>query len=160
MSFVSDFSLLPTEYIGIPEWKYKKATWSYDIDPEVHKLFDRTNTEPIHYTRTTLHGQLTQTCKISFHGENIIVEPGDGYNFLVRRDDIKNRINNKEIDNINIPHEMLCKICMVNKMNYAVKECYHVSMCSDCATYIYANKKECPICRIKMKEVPIKLFFS
>ena len=158
MSFKSDFSLFPIKHLGKAGWTYKPATWPSDVDPEVHNLFDGKSTDSIYYTRITIHKIRTQYCEISKQGNDIIVKPGDGYNFLVRKDSVNNK--QIEIDDSSIPHDIKCVICLMNKRTHAVKECGHVVMCVLCAKQQYETNGECPICRTKMDEFPIKLFFS
>lgn len=158
MSFISDFSLFPIQKIGKPNWFYRKATWPSNVDPEVHDLFDNKNNDPIYYYRTTIHQPRTQYCKIYKQGTDIIVEPGEGYNYLVRRDSTNNK--EIEIDDSVVPHDIKCVICLSNKRTHAVKECGHVAMCIACAKQQYEMKGNCPICRVDMMEFPIKLFFA
>lgn len=158
---MSDFSLFPIKKLGKPGWEYRKATWPLEVDPEVHKIFDGKSDadKEVYYTRTTNHNVRTQYCKVSKVGDDIIVEPGDGYNFLVRRDSTKNR-EEEEIDDSVVPHDIICVICMTNKRTHAVKECGHVSMCHPCAKQQFEVNGECPICRVEMVDFPIKLFFA
>jgi hypothetical protein len=158
MSFKSDFSLFPIKKQGNPNWFFKKATWPEDIEPEVHNIFDGKTTDSVFYTRTTVHNPRTQYCEITKEGNDIWVKPGDGYNFLVRKDSDHNKVI--EQDDSNVPHEMLCVICFTSKRTHAVMECGHVSMCHSCSKLQYEANKECPICRTKMENFPIKLFFA
>lgn len=159
--FISDFSLFPIKKYGVPGWEYRKATWPEAVESCVHDIFDDINLEPIHYTRTTIYDKRIQYCKVSKQGNDVIMEPGDGYNFWVRRDTLLHKKEKEiKIDDSVVPHTMVCKICLTNKMTHAVKECGHVSMCAICANEIYKTQKECPICRTKMTSYPIKLFFA
>ena len=160
MSFVSDFSLFPIQKLGNPKWYFRKATWPDNVDPEVHNLIDGKSTDPIYYTRTTIHQPRTQYCKISKQANDIIVEPGEGYNYVVRKDSTNNKETEVEIDDTVIPHDIKCVICLTNKRTHAVKECGHVVMCIICAKQQYETNGECPICRAKMLQFPIKLFFA
>ena len=157
--FKSDFSLIAIHEINKPGCDYKKATWPEDVDYEVHDIFDGKSNGPIYYSRTTFGDKKTQYCKIEKNKKNeIVVLPGDGWNFMVRRDTTNNK--KTEDDDANVPHEMMCKICFDKKIIYAVKECGHASMCAVCAKEIYKTKAECPICKKKMINEPIKLFFA
>lgn len=160
MSFTSDFSLFPIKKWGNANFSYRKATWPKEVDPEIHKIVDNITTDPIYYTRTTFHNARTQYCKVSKQGSDVIVEPGDGYNFIVRRDSNNNKLKEEIVDDNAIPHEMMCVICMANKRTHAVIECGHVSMCYVCAKLQHDTNHDCPICRVEMKSFPIKLFFS
>ena len=158
MSFTSDFSLFPIKKQGIIGWSFRKAFWPKEIDPEVHDLFDGKTTESVFYTRTTIRNPRTQYCEVTKENDLIIMKPGDGYNFLVRKD---STINKKiEQDDSTIPHDMLCVICIAFKRTHAVKECGHVSMCHECSKAIYDTTKKCPICKVLIESPPIKLFFS
>lgn len=159
MSFKSDFSLFPIKKLGRPNWSYRIAEWPAEVDPEVHKLFDKITQEPVYYTRARNHDGLVQYCKVCIDdNNNIIMEPGDGYNFLVRRDSTANK--EPEVDDSVVPHDMLCKICMGNKSTHAILECGHVCMCIICAKKVYDEMKKCPICKTEMDEPPIKLYFA
>ncbi|QKF93638.1 RING finger protein [Fadolivirus algeromassiliense] len=159
MSFISDFSLFPVKKVGHPGWSYRKATWPGEVDPEVHKLIDKETTEPVYYTRAKIRDGTVQNCKVCIGANgNVIMEPGDGFNYLVRRDSTHNK--EPEIDDSVVPHDMLCKICLTNKSTHAVLECGHVSMCAICAKKVYDDIKACPICKTPMSDEPIKLFFA
>lgn len=158
MSFVSDFSLFPIKKQGNPNFEFRKATWPAEIDPEVHNIFDNKSIEPVFYTRTTIRNPRTQYCEVVKDGDNIMMKPGDGYDFLVKKDD--NRNKKIEQDDTIIPHDMICVICMTFKRTHAVKECGHVSMCHICSKELYDTTKQCPICKVQMNDYPIKLFFS
>ena len=154
---MSDFSLFPIKKLGRQGWEYRKATWPIEVDPEVHKIWDDSG-EEVHYTRVTNHKVRSQYCKVSKVNNEVIVEPGDGYNFLVRRDSTNNK--EVEIDDSVVSHDIICVICMTNKRTHAVKECGHVSMCQPCAKQQFETNGECPICRVEMVDFPIKLFFA
>ena len=167
-NFVSDFSLFPIKHLGQPGWEYRKATWPKEVDPEVHKIFDETDplinaNNIVHYTRITNHKARSQYCKVSKINNDVIMEPGDGYNFLVRKDSTNNKDEEEKeavIDDSVVPHDIICVICMTHKRTHAVPECGHVSMCSICAKTQFETNGECPICRVKMDDYPIKLFFA
>jgi len=159
MNFISDFSLFPIKHLGQQNWQYRKATWPPEVDNEVHKIINGKSDDPVYYNRTTIRDKRSQYCKISKQPNNdIVVDPGDGYLFLVRKDSTHNKED--EIDDSVIPHDMICVICLTNKRTHAVLECGHVSMCSVCAKQQYDTNQECPICRIPMSQLPIKLFFA
>lgn len=158
MNFTSDFSLFPIKHTGDPKWQYRKATWPKEVDNEVHKLMDNKSNEPIYYNRKTIHDNRDQHCKIYKDNDKIMVNPGDNYLFLVRRDSTNNK--EEDIDDSVVPHDIVCVICLTNKRTHAVLECGHVSMCVVCAKQQYDTNKECPICRTEMECQPIKLFFS
>lgn len=159
MSFKSDFSLFPIKKLGHAQWSYRIASWPSEVDAEVHKLFDKTTKEPVYYTRARNYDGKVQYCKVCLDDTgNIVVEPGDGYNFLVRRDSTNNK--EPEIDDSTVPHDMMCKICFANKSTHAVMECGHVAMCCICAKKVYDGLGQCPICKTDMEEPPIKLFFA
>jgi len=169
MNFISDFSLFPIKKLGNPKWEYRKATWPADVDPEVHNIVDASAADAknltVHYTRIANHNAKSQYCKVSKVGNDVIMEPGDGYNFLVRRDSTNNKKDDEEdkeavIDDSVVPHDMICIICMTHKRTHAVPECGHVSMCSVCAKQQFETNGECPICRVVMSDFPIKLFFA
>ncbi len=156
---MSDFSLFPTKKLGKPGWEYRKATWPDGIDEEVHKLMDKISTEPVYYNRKRNYDGKDQYCKVYVdENGNVLVNPGDDYTFLVRKDSE----NNKEpvVDNTEVPHDMLCKICFVNKSTHAVMECGHVAMCVLCAKRVYDDTHQCPICKTEMEGPPTKLFFA
>ena len=164
-NFTSDFSLFPVKKLGQPGWEFRKATWPKEVDPEVHRIFDETDPELIktnivHYTRVTNHKARSQYCKVSKVGLDVIMEPGDGYNFMVRKDSEINKEKEEVIDDSVVPHDMMCVICMSHKRTHAVPECGHVSMCSACAKQQFEINRECPICREEMIDFPIKLFFA
>jgi len=158
MSFKSDFSLFPIQKQGKLGWEFRIAKWAEEIDMEVHNIFDGKTTDSVFYTRTTLHNPRTQYCEIKKEGDQIMMKPGDGYNFIVRKDSEHNK--KEEQDDTVIPHDMLCVICIEHKRTHAIKECGHVSMCHACSKTIYDTTKKCPICKTIMTEAPIKLFFS
>jgi len=53
-----------------------------------------------------------------------------------------------------IPEELLCKVCMENKINTTIIPCGHACVCIEDSKKL----KECPMCRGEIKEI-IKLFF-
>lgn len=157
MNFVSDFSLFPIKQLGKPGWEYRKATWASDIDPLIHKLFD-SEINVVKYDRVKLRDGSLQHCKVEKnHDDEIIMYPGDGYNFLVRKDTTNNKL--VEQNNNDIPHDMLCLICMDNKRTHVIVPCMHLVCCSKCSNDIFNKLNECPICRGKFDSTPKKIFF-
>ena len=164
--FKSDFSLFPIKKLGRPGWEFRLATWPNQIDPEVHKLFDGQISDSITYIRKRNFDGKVQHCKIIKEkdedgDDQFILHPGDGYNFLVRRDST----NNKEpdvidVDNSSVPHDMLCLICLDNKKTHVILPCFHVVACVVCANELFkSSKKECPLCREPFGQPLKKLFF-
>ena len=71
----------------------------------------------------------------------------------------KNGSTNAELDreeeNEKIDKE--CVFCMEKDANAFSQECIHVVLCSDCAKALVAqNRKECPVCRVKIEKFYIK----
>ncbi len=88
----SDFSLFPINKIGKKFWEHRKATWPLDMEPTVHKLFDKKRAPPLNYLRRKGYDGQWQNCKIVKDDTyGLIVAPGNGYNFLIRRDTFCNR---------------------------------------------------------------------
>lgn len=158
-NFVSDFSLFPIKKLGRPGWEFRKATWPSIVDPEVHKLIDdNNNNHKIKYLRKKIRDGTLQQCIIIKEGDKVIMKPGDGWDFIIRKDSE----NNKEydIDNANIPHDIKCLICLDNKRTHMIPTCFHVVACAQCAFKLYQlDKKECPICRVEYNSPLQKLFF-
>ena len=161
-NFKSDFSLIPIIKEGKSGWKYRPATWPSEIDPKVHLLFDNISDDDIDYSRHKLRNDMLQHCKIVKEGNNIIMKPGDGFNYNIKRISKNNKLTNMDehIDNENIPHNMKCIICMTNKKTHAIIPCFHVVACSICASLLYDdNNKKCPLCNSPFNEPLKKLFF-
>jgi len=159
-SFKSDFSLFPIKKLGRPGWEYRLATWPKEVDSAMHKMFDGLTDEPIAYERTANYNGLHQYCKIVKRPDNkFYVEPGDGYDFIIQKNSVHNKIEDKdeEIDDNEIP-DMKCVVCFTNKKS-RVLSCGHVCLCGSCAKIIYDDTKKCPICKAEMKSMPMKLFF-
>lgn len=69
-----------------------------------------------------------------------------GYTYAELNREEKNEIIDKE-----------CVICMDKDANTFSQECTHVVLCWDCATALIAqNRKECPLCRVKIEHFCIK----
>lgn len=164
--FKSDFSLFPIKKLGRPGWEFRIATWPSQIDPEVHKLFDGKTNGPINYIRKRNFDGQVQNCRVIKQKDDdgddeFLMEPGDGYNFLIRRDSFNNREPDiVDVDNSSVPHEILCLICQDNKKTHVVLPCFHVVSCAICAKKLFeSSKKECPLCREPFHEPLKKLFF-
>lgn len=159
-NFKSDFSLFPIKRLDVPGWEYRIATWPSTIDKKVHKLFDGQNNDLIEYPRMKIRDGKIQNCKIVKEGDDIILEPGDGWNFLIKRDSYNNREPNDEIDDNDIPHDIKCLICFTNKRTHVIPSCFHVVSCVECAKILETmEKKECPICRTQYEGTLKRLFF-
>lgn len=160
MSFKSDFSLIPIIKKDNPNWEYRPATWTSDIDPFVHDLFDGINDDMnddniITYNRQKIRNNMLQHCTIVKENDKIIMKPGDGFDYDVKRISEHNKINNNDI-----PHNMLCIICLNNKKTHAIIPCFHVVACSMCAQILYNQQnKRCPLCNVDFTDEPKKLYF-
>jgi len=156
--FHSDFKLIPNVKRNQPNWEYREATWPQEIDPLVHKLIDGDITGPICYTRKKNRNNTIQNCKIvKYPNGDIIMEPGDTFNYHVKRYETKNK--QSEINNDEVPHEMMCVICLENKITHVLYDCNHFVLCGKCADIIYNDDQKCPMCREEMTMKPGKLFF-
>lgn len=159
MNFQSDFKIMPVAKIGNPNWEYRIATWPQEIDPLVHKLYDKETNDPICYTRKTFKDNRIQNCKIvRKQNGDVIIEPGDGSSYHVKRYGTKNKP--VEINNNEIPHEMLCVICKTNKVTHVIYECNHFIMCGECSKVLFEQDPKCPLCRGEIRMAPGKLFFA
>lgn len=166
---MSDFSLIPVIKENKEGWEYRVATWSLGIDPYVHQLFDKERIDPIHYQRAKIRNGQVQHCTIMIENDRIVMKPGDGFDYYVRRDSENNKLDNDDdhgngndsddkTDNENIPHDLVCDICLTNKKTHVVIPCFHLVACSKCAIEL-SKRDECPICKCKMKEPMRKIFF-
>jgi hypothetical protein len=167
-NFVSDFSLFPIKKLGKPGWAYKKATWPMEIEPEVHKLYNDEIPGPIYYNRLKLRDNTMERCKICKCGDDIHVEPGNGWDYLVRIDSLNNVVvdivnaapNGDDVmDNPNALQQLDCVICLTNKRTHIIKDCSHFVMCQECSINVFNNDKKCPMCRCEMKVPAKKVFF-
>lgn len=155
MNFKSDFSLIPVVKKDNPNWEYRSATWSSEIDSMVHDLYDGKNDDEITYDRHKFRNNMLQHCKIVKEGDLIIMKPGDGFDYDVKKVSERNKINNDDV-----PHDMLCIICMNNKKTHAIIPCFHVVACFMCAQVLYnQSNKKCPLCNEVFTEEPKKLYF-
>lgn len=163
--FVSDFSLFPIKKLSRPGWEYRKATWpDISIDEEVHKLMDGKRTIDVTYNRKVWKGKhkgTIQTCTITtdpVHG--YVVNPGDGWDFIIRRDSYNNYFDDSDSgsdnDDSDTDNDLTCVICLTNKKNHIVPNCGHVVACGKCAKKI---KDKCPICRSPFTGDLKKIYF-
>ncbi len=168
--FVSDFSLFPIQKLGRPGWEYRKATWPQSVESEVHKLYNKEITGPILYDRPRMKDGLLENCKICRHNDEIHVEPGNGYNFLIRIDSLNNvnvdvvavmdnDNNNDDDDNDKNLQNLECVICLTNNRTHIIKECNHLLLCQDCAVKIFNADRKCPLCRKAMLVPAQKVYF-
>jgi hypothetical protein len=158
--FCSDFSLFPIRKLGHPGWEYRVATWTAEMDPEVHQIFDGTKTS-VGYQRTNNRTGQTQNCIVEMQSNGqVYAKPGDGWDFIVRRDHNKNKNKLSDVDDKDIPHDKMCVICTTRKQSTVLHDCGHVCMCIPCANIIFGSTKDCPICKKHMSQKPIKLFFT
>jgi hypothetical protein len=158
----SDFFLKPVKR---PNWEYRIATWPVEqVDHKVHDLFDGLSIDPIKYQRITWRDGVLQNCTVEKDVDgNIILKPGNGFDYYVKRISFYNKEEFK-IDNKSIPHNMLCDVCLINKKSHMLVDCNHVSMCGPCSLKVYSGEdnisKVCPICRTPVTKIPIKLLFT
>jgi len=164
MNIESDFHLKP---IKRPTWEYRIATWPVDqVDSKVHNLFDGKSIDPVKYQRATFRDGTLQNCVVlKDDNGDIIMKPGNGWDYYVKRVSFNNQIKEDEkVDNENIPHDMICDICLDNKKTHLLIDCNHVCMCGPCANKTFNGldgaKQECPICRTPITVPPVKLIFS
>lgn len=160
-NFKSDFYLFPINELGRNNWNYRVATWPSIIDPKVHGLLDGDITGPIKYLRKNERTKLIQSCRISKikkkikdNDDNlidIILEPGDGWNFLIK----KISENNKIDSNNKYSNDLKCLICLDKKKSFVAIPCFHVIACETCVNKL---KLICPLCRSKVNKFE-KLFF-
>ncbi len=162
--FVSDFSLFPIQKLGRPGWEYRKATWPQSVETEVHKLYNKEITGPILYDRPRMKDGLLENCKICRHNDEIHVEPGNNFDYLVRIDSLNN-VNVDVVavvDNVDDDYglqNLECVICLSNNRTHIIKECNHLILCQDCAIKIFNADRKCPLCRKGMLSLPTKVYF-
>ncbi len=148
--FKSDFSLFPIKRLGNPGWEYRVATWPPEVDQKVHDLFDGKITDPITYTRVRNFDKLQQTCTIvkDEAQDQFIMQPGDTYNFLIRRDSMDNKVVIHDITHDDyIEFDIGCFECDHGKRAYGIIECGHIPFCEQCSVKMDTRKdKVCPIC--------------
>ncbi len=158
----SDFHLIPICKVNNPNWEYRIATWPVDqVDPKVHLLFDGKSIEPVKYQRKTFRDGLLQNCKVVIENGVIIMKPGNGFDYYVKKVSENNKtLDDVKIDNESIPHNMMCDVCMANKKTHLLPDCGHCCMCEICATELFNNAKKCPICQEDMVKQPLKIIFT
>lgn len=163
MSDDSDFFLIPIEKLHNPKWEWRIATWPVaQVDSHVHDLFDGLRLDPVKYQRPRVKDNKLENCEIAKVGDDIIMKPGNGFNYLVKRVTSNNKIE-QEVDqdpNQDIPHEMKCDVCLYNKKTHVMLDCNHVCLCEACSIQIYNSTKICPICKVPMTKPALKLIFS
>jgi len=163
--FVSDFSLFPIKKLGHAGWEYRKATWPESTENDVHKLYNNEIPGPIYYDRLKLRDYTMERCKICRHNDEIHVEPGNDFNYLVRIDSLNNvnvdvvAVMDDDDKNDNGLQNLECVICLTNKRTHIIKECNHLLLCQACAIEIFNGNRKCPLCRKEMKEPAGKVFF-
>ena len=162
MSDTSDFLLIPIQKLNNPNWKWRVATWPVkQVDPHVHELIDNERLDPVKYQRLRLRDSKIENCQIIKDGDKIIMKPGNGFDYFVKKVSENNKIiKNDKIDNNNIPHNMKCDVCLDNKKTHVLLDCNHVCLCEPCSVKIYNNLKKCPICNTPMTKPALKLIFS
>jgi hypothetical protein len=163
-NFISDFSLFPIKKTGHPGWEFRKATWPSEIDAQVHKLYNNEITTEVYYDRLKIRDGTTERCKIYKNdNDEIIVEPPNKFNYLVRIDSLNNIIKDDVINtsnnNNNVLQHLDCVICYTNKRTHIIKECNHLIMCQECSIAIFNSDKKCPMCRTEMTSPAKKVFF-
>ncbi len=161
MSNESDFFLIPIQKQDHPGWEWRIATWPVDqVDPPVHDLFDGTRLDPVKYQRVRLRDGKLENCFVIRDGDDVIMKPGNGFDYYVKRINYNNKINvNKDV-NKDIPHDMMCDVCLINKKTHVMIDCNHVCICESCSIQIYNTTKQCPICKTMMTKPPLKLLFT
>jgi hypothetical protein len=161
MSNESDFHLIPIEKQNNPNWQWRVATWPVQqVDPHVHELFDGTRLDPIKYQRVRIHDGKLENCIVMHDGQNIIMKPGNGFDYLVKRINHNNKPSNHHDINQDVPHNMVCDVCLTNKKTHVMLDCNHVCICEPCSIAIYNTTKQCPICKTSMTKPALKLLFT
>lgn len=46
-----------------------------------------------------------------------------------------------------IDHRLICKVCLVNKLEFTIQPCGHLVICHTCCQLLFSQKKPCPVCR-------------
>lgn len=49
--------------------------------------------------------------------------------------------------NETIDHRLICKVCLVNKLEFTIQPCGHLVICHSCCQLLFSQKKPCPVCR-------------
>lgn len=42
---------------------------------------------------------------------------------------------------------LICKVCLVNKLEFTIQPCGHLVICHSCCQLLFSQKKPCPVCR-------------
>ena len=161
---MSDFHLIPIEKKDNHNWEYREATWPIaQVDPHVHELFDGKRLDPVKYQRIRLKDGKLENCQVIKNKDDLIImEPGNGWNYLVKRVNTHNKLDddNQDNDNDSVPHDMKCDVCLDNKKTHVMLDCNHVCLCEKCSIQVYNSIKRCPICNTYMTKPAMKLIFS
>ena len=121
------------------------ATWYKDTDYLVHDLFDGYRTEPVKYTRVRIFDGEYQDCQVvKEESDEIVLLPGDGTRYSVKRISSNNKINEEKTDNVS----NMCLICQEYIKNHASIPCGHLITCSRCTLKMEKYDQRCPICRV------------
>jgi hypothetical protein len=66
----------------------------------------------------------------------------------------------EQVNDENIPDELLCIVCLERRINTVILDCRHAKLCIKCSRTILLgyNKKKCPVCREEIKRGIIKIF--
>ncbi|XP_052086895.1 baculoviral IAP repeat-containing protein 7-B-like [Mytilus californianus] len=46
-----------------------------------------------------------------------------------------------------IDPRLICKVCLVNKLEFTIQPCGHLVICHSCCQLLFSQKKPCPVCR-------------
>ena len=161
---MSDFHLIPIEKKDNPNWEYRAATWPVNqVDPHVHDLFDGTRLDPVKYQRVRLKDGKLENCQVVKNGDDVIMEQGNGWNYLVKRINTNNKLNHdddQDNESEDVPHDIKCDVCFIRKKTYVMLDCNHVCLCEQCSIIIYNTTRICPICNTYMTKPAMKLIFS
>jgi hypothetical protein len=148
--FKSDFCLTPLNINA----NSGPATWHPDTDPKVHDLLDGYREESVTYTRKKIYNNTYQDCKVVREdSKNIIMLPGDGSRYSVKRERTSNKINDKE----SASNDVACVVCLLYERNHAVIPCGHLVSCTRCALRLKQDDDRCPICRVPYNQL-VKIF--
>jgi hypothetical protein len=124
------------------------ATWHKDTDPAVHDLFDGYRTEPVTYTRVRNFDGKYQDCKVVKEEKddtvNIVLLPGDGTRYSVKRVSSINKINDEKTED----STNACVICAEYVKNHASIPCGHLITCTRCTLKLEGYDQRCPMCRV------------
>lgn len=151
--FKSDFYLKPLNI----RTKSGLATWHADTDPAVHDLFDGFRTEAVNYTRKRRFDGTYQDCQVIREEKesdesdeyDIILLPGDGSRYLVKKVSSNNKINDDKTDDTT----EACVICMEFVKNHVCIPCGHLISCTRCTKKMDDLEGRCPICRVPYEQL-------